>query len=142
MISDKNILRFLYFLFFIFLFSFISHTSFNHILANFEKRNVLVISHFTRKNFFHKDLAFSKHCIHLSQLNGFYIEYLGQRGVGVSEHVTTLSYPITLQAHVLLASASTHFLDHSTLGTIYERGRGGNLPSGVCLHLLLVKQIV
>ena len=40
MISDENILIFLYFFFSFFFFIF--HTSFNHITANFEKKDVLV----------------------------------------------------------------------------------------------------
>ena len=62
MISDENILRFLYILFFIFF------TAFNHILANCEKiKNklflvVLVVCHTSRKKLFYKFLLFSILC--------------------------------------------------------------------------------
>ena len=55
MISDENILTFLYFLFFIFfLFVHLSY-SFNNISTNFDKekkRDALTISHFMRKDYF------------------------------------------------------------------------------------------
>ena len=50
-------------------------------------------------------------------------DFWGHRGWGVSEQVTTLSFPIVYLAHVLV-SASKHFLDHLILGRIFKRGRG------------------
>ena len=75
--------------------------------------------------------------IWLSLLRALYIEFLGAIvGEGAeSEQITTLSSPLAIFAHILLVSASsTHFLEH------FIWGRGGDLSSCVCLHLLLVEK--
>ena len=51
----------------------------------------------------------------------------GQGGGGLSDQVTTLSSHIALLVHVLLASASTHFLDPLTLLQVEYKG-GGTSP--------------
>ena len=125
-ILHEDVLRFLYFLFFIF-FLFI-HLSFINrlILKKEQKRDVLVISHFKERTISKKILLFpntvfiwTSWMAFFSQ--SFYIKFLGAWGGG-SEQVTSLSCPIALLAHVLLASASEHFLDQLTLGRIYEGG--------------------
>ena len=98
MISDGNILRFLYFLFLIFL----DRLSLNHTSANFESKkkliffDVLVKCQFTRKTYFFRTL-YSRN----------YIEFLGTRGRGgVRVNKVTILSPscsyLTLQFSVLV----------------------------------------
>ena len=122
MISDKNILIFIYFFSF---FLFIFHASFNHVLANFEIKRII----FKKILFF-----FSEPYIHFELT--VWVSFLGK----LTRQFVVFQCQLCIYClHMFARFGFTHFLAHLTLGRFFE-GRGvRRLPSCFCLHLLSLK---